>query len=151
MDTPQDTSAAGSAGASRGAGPGRPTIKDVAAAAGVSTATVSRVLSGTSPVSPDLVARVTRVIDELGYSPNGLTRGVFKGRSNSIGVLVGDLRNHFYVELVRGPRRWPRRPTARSCSPTPPGIPPPSAACSASWTSSGSAASSPPPATTTTT
>ncbi|SFO19904.1 MULTISPECIES: LacI family DNA-binding transcriptional regulator [Actinomadura] len=102
MDTPQDTSAAGPAGASRGAGPGRPTIKDVAAAAGVSTATVSRVLSGTSPVSPDLVARVTRVIDELGYSPNGLTRGVFKGRSNSIGVLVGDLRNHFYVELVRG-------------------------------------------------
>ncbi|MEV5413155.1 LacI family DNA-binding transcriptional regulator [Thermopolyspora sp. NPDC052614] len=102
MDTPQDTSAAGPAGAPRGIGGGRPTIKDVAAAAEVSTATVSRVLSRSSNVSPELVARVTRVIDELGYSPNGLTRGVFRGRSNSIGVLVGDLRSHFYVELVRG-------------------------------------------------
>ena len=85
------------------AGPAsRPTIKDVATASGVSTATVSRVLSGGSHVSQDLTARVMRVVDELGYSPNGLTRGIFQGRSNSIGVLVGDLRNHFYVELVRG-------------------------------------------------
>lgn len=80
----------------------RPTIKDVAAASGVSTATVSRVLSGGSRVSQDLTARVMRVVDELGYSPNGLTRGVFQGRANSIGVLIGDLRSHFYVELVRG-------------------------------------------------
>jgi LacI family transcriptional regulator len=88
------------AGRSRGAN--RPTVKDVADAAGVSTATVSRVLSGASHVSPDLAARVTRVVDELGYSPNGLTRGVFQGRANTIGVLIGDLRSHFYVELVRG-------------------------------------------------
>jgi LacI family transcriptional regulator len=80
----------------------RPTVKDVAAASGVSTATVSRVLSGGSRVSQDLTDRVMRVVDELGYSPNGLTRGVFQGRSNSIGVLIGDLRSHFYVELVRG-------------------------------------------------
>jgi LacI family transcriptional regulator len=80
----------------------RPTIKEVALASGVSTATVSRVLSGGSQVSPDLTARVMHVVHELGYSPNGLTRGVFLGRSNSIGVLIGDLRSHFYVELVRG-------------------------------------------------
>lgn len=80
----------------------RPTIKEVALASGVSTATVSRVLSGGSQVSPDLTARVMQVVHELGYSPNGLTRGVFQGRSNSIGVLIGDLRSHFYVELVRG-------------------------------------------------
>jgi len=78
------------------------TIKEVALASGVSTATVSRVLSGGSQVSPDLTARVMHVVHELGYRPNGLTRGVFQGRSTSIGVLIGDLRSHFYVELVRG-------------------------------------------------
>jgi LacI family transcriptional regulator len=99
---PAATSASQAAGGGRNRGANRPTVKDVAVAAGVSTATVSRVLSGVSPVSADLAARVARVVDELGYSPNGLTRGVFQGRANSIGVLIGDLRSHFYVELVRG-------------------------------------------------
>ncbi|MFD5858727.1 LacI family DNA-binding transcriptional regulator [Streptomyces chartreusis] len=80
----------------------RPTINDVARLADVSTATVSRVLSGVAKVSPEKHAQVLRAIEQLDYNPSDLTRAVFNGRSNAVGVLVADMRNPYYVDLVRG-------------------------------------------------
>ncbi|MEX5632412.1 LacI family DNA-binding transcriptional regulator [Parafrankia sp. FMc2] len=79
----------------------RVTIGDVAAHAGVSTATVSRVLNG-GPVTPPTAARVWETVTRLGYTPNALTRGIFAGRSRTIGVVVRDLSSPFYLDLMRG-------------------------------------------------
>ncbi len=51
---------------------------------------------------PELTARILATVDRLGYSPNALTRSIFQGRSDSIGVLIGDLRSPFYPGLIRG-------------------------------------------------
>ncbi len=68
----------------------------------MSTATVSRVLSGTAKVSPAKQAQVMQAIKKLDYNPSDLTRAIFTGRSNSVGLLVADLRNPYYVDLMRG-------------------------------------------------
>jgi LacI family transcriptional regulator len=80
----------------------RATIADVARRAGVSTATVSRVLSGASRVSPAREAQVRAAVEALDYHPSDLTRAIFSGRANSVGVLVSDLRNPYHVDLMRG-------------------------------------------------
>lgn len=54
------------------------TIKDIAQKAGVSTATVSRVLNNSKPVSPQLKKKVLKVVEETGYRPNALARGLIK-------------------------------------------------------------------------
>lgn len=79
----------------------RATITDVAAAAGVSTATVSRLLNGHN-VSSDTADRIWKAVTALDYTPNALTRGVFAGRSNTIGVIIRDLDGPFYLDLIRG-------------------------------------------------
>ncbi|WP_434444071.1 LacI family DNA-binding transcriptional regulator [Lentzea sp. E54] len=79
----------------------RVTIGDVAAHAGVSTATVSRVLNG-GLVAESTAARVWEATESLGYSPNALTRSIFAGRSSTIGVVVRDLSSPFYLDLIRG-------------------------------------------------
>ena len=79
----------------------RVTIGDVAAHAGVSTATVSRVLNGGLVAEPT-AARVREAAERLGYSPNALTRSVFAGRSSTIGVVIRDLSSPFYLDLIRG-------------------------------------------------
>ncbi len=79
----------------------RVTIGDVAAHAGVSTATVSRVLNG-GLVAESTAARVWAATEHLGYSPNALTRSIFAGRSSTIGVVVRDLSSPFYLDLIRG-------------------------------------------------
>jgi LacI family transcriptional regulator len=80
----------------------RATIQDVAAAADVSTATVSRVLNGTTAVSPETETRVRAAVAALDYTPNALTRGVFAGRSNTIGAIIRDIRSPFYFDLIQG-------------------------------------------------
>lgn len=90
-----------STGATRKRGGSRPTISDVAATAGVSTATVSRVLNGHS-VADETAARVQEAVELLDYTSNALTRGVFAGRSKTIGVVIQDLQSPFYLELMRG-------------------------------------------------
>lgn len=80
----------------------RATIAQVADLAGVSTATVSRVLSGASPVSTPTRERVSAAIKSLNYRPSDLTRAVFSGRSNTLGVLLADMRNPYYVDLIDG-------------------------------------------------
>jgi LacI family transcriptional regulator len=79
----------------------RATIGDVAAHAGVSTATVSRVLNG-GAVAEATATRVWEAITRLEYSPNALTKSIFAGRSSTIGVVIRDLSSPFYLDLIRG-------------------------------------------------
>jgi LacI family transcriptional regulator len=79
----------------------RTTIGDVATAAGVSAATVSRVLNG-GAVKEDTATRVWDAVARLDYTPNALTKSIFAGRSNTIGVIIDDLRSPFYLDLMRG-------------------------------------------------
>jgi LacI family transcriptional regulator len=79
----------------------RATIGDVAAHAGVSTATVSRVLNG-GAVTESTAGRVWDAVTRLDYSPNALTRSIFTGRSNTIGVVIRDLSSPFYFDLICG-------------------------------------------------
>jgi DNA-binding LacI/PurR family transcriptional regulator len=85
----------------------RITSHDVAARAGVSQATVSLVLSGNprARVSEATRARVRRVAEELGYRPNLLARGLVSRRSFALGVVVPDLGNPFYSDVVGGVER----------------------------------------------
>lgn len=80
----------------------RATINAVAKKAGVSTATVSRVLTGVAPVNDSTRERVVAAVEELNYRPSELTRAVFARRSNTIGLLLADMRNPYYIDLVDG-------------------------------------------------
>src|SRR5260370_9760442 len=81
----------------------RPTMRDVAAVAGVSLKTVSRVVNGEPTVADDLVARVRFAAAQLSYQPNltasSLRRG--DGRSSTIGLLVQDVSNPFSAAIFR--------------------------------------------------
>lgn len=78
------------------------TIQDVAARAGVSAMTVSRVLNQHPRVAAGTRQRIERAIDELGYVPNALARGLLRGRTRTIGLIVGDVSNPFWTRVVRG-------------------------------------------------
>ena len=78
------------------------TIYDVAKRAAVSVATVSSVVNSSSYVSPELRDRVESAIRELNYSPNLLARGLARQKTLSLGVLVPDIANFFFPEIVRG-------------------------------------------------
>ncbi|MBX3141550.1 MAG: LacI family DNA-binding transcriptional regulator [Trueperaceae bacterium] len=85
-----------------GSRPRTVTNADVAAAAGVSTMTVSRVVNGTGRVSEATRQRVRKAIDDLGYQPNQLARSLTQGRTRTIGIVVPDITNPFFPEIVRG-------------------------------------------------
>lgn len=78
------------------------TISDVAAHAGVSVATVSRVLSGKGPVAARTRELVEASIASLNYQPSMIARSLRSQRTNVIGLVVTDIENPFYPELVRG-------------------------------------------------
>ncbi len=78
------------------------TINDVAARAGVSAATVSRVVNSNSNVSPETFKRVTEAINALNYRPNLLGRNLRKTKSERILVLLPNISNPFYSEIVKG-------------------------------------------------
>ncbi len=80
--------------------PRRPTAKDVAARAQVSTSTASRALSGKGYVSPAASQRVRAAVAELGYVPDIHARDLRVGSGRDIGVMVTTLRNPFYSELA---------------------------------------------------
>lgn len=86
------------------AGP-TPTISDVAVQAGVSKATVSRVLNGKATVDAAIADRVLAAVDALGYRPSMLARSLSLGRTNTIGVVVPDLENPMFQEILRGVTR----------------------------------------------
>ena len=78
-------------------------LKTVAHDAGVSIATASRVLGKSShPVHSDTAARVLRVAEKLGYSPNALARAIVTQHSGLIGVLVGDNADPYFAMIVHG-------------------------------------------------
>ncbi|MBB5781325.1 LacI family DNA-binding transcriptional regulator [Nonomuraea jabiensis] len=77
-------------------------IQDVARHAGVSAATVSRVLNGRSTVNPELAGRVLAAVRELGYRPNGVARNLRRRQTTLWAVLVSDVGNPFFTSLVRG-------------------------------------------------
>ncbi|MGH9804077.1 MAG: LacI family DNA-binding transcriptional regulator [Candidatus Acidiferrales bacterium] len=78
------------------------TIYDVAKRASVSVATVSAVVNSSAYVSPELRQRVDAAIAELSYNPNLLARSLAQKKSFSLGVLIPDITNPFYPEVVRG-------------------------------------------------
>ena len=78
------------------------TIKDVARLAGVSVATVSRVLNDSAPVLETTASRVRSVAEQLRFSPNGAARSLSMQRSHAIGVILPDLYGEFFSELLRG-------------------------------------------------
>lgn len=78
------------------------TIRDVARLAGVSSATVSAVINGKNCVSPRMLARVQEAMRALDYHPDHMARSLKTGRSKVIGMVIPDLTNSFFVELMCG-------------------------------------------------
>lgn len=79
-----------------------PVIADVARVAGVSVPTVSRVLTGSVPVSPERRARVMAAIKELGFRPNGAARALATGGQPLIAVFAGDTTRYGYASTIQG-------------------------------------------------
>lgn len=80
----------------------QPTIRDVARVAGTSVSTVSRVLTQSGPVADHTRRRILEAIDELGYRPNSVARGLVQKRTHTIGVVIPDVASPFFGEVLRG-------------------------------------------------
>ena len=78
------------------------TIRDVARAAGVSVATVSRVFNDSGPVHAETRQRIRDVALAMRYAPNSAARSLTTNRSNTLGVLLPDLHGEFFSEVIRG-------------------------------------------------
>jgi len=76
-------------------------IRDVAKRARVSIATVSRSVNGISTVDPELAKRVWKAVDEVGYVPNTQARALVSGRSRILGLIVSEITNPFFPELIQ--------------------------------------------------
>ena len=81
--------------------PGATSIRDVAKRAGVSIATVSRAVNRIPSVDPALAEKVWRAIEEVGYLPNTQARALVSGRSRMLGLIVSEITNPFFPELVQ--------------------------------------------------
>jgi DNA-binding LacI/PurR family transcriptional regulator len=80
---------------------GAVSIRDVAKRAGVSIATVSRAVNNISTVNAELAERVWKAIEEIGYLPNTQARALVSGRSRMLGLIVSEITNPFFPELVQ--------------------------------------------------
>ncbi len=78
------------------------TMRDVAQKAGVSIKTVSRVVNDQGEISETTRRRVLTVIDEMGYRPNLIARGLVTQRTHTVGLVVADITNPFFPEVARG-------------------------------------------------
>lgn len=81
--------------------PDKTTIKDVAAHAGVSEATVSRALNDSNQVKQATRQRIQRIAKELDYHPNGLARSIRLQHTHTLGVIIPDILNAFFTQIVR--------------------------------------------------
>jgi DNA-binding LacI/PurR family transcriptional regulator len=82
-----------------------PTIRDVAAAAGVSVTTVSKYMNGTQRFSPPVEARLKAAIEQLGYRSNPLARSMITGETRAIGLAILDIRNPHFTNIGKGANR----------------------------------------------
>lgn len=80
----------------------KPTIKDVAKIAGVSISTVSRVMNSPESVVEKKRVKVEDAIDKLKYKPNALARGLISKKTHTLGVVIPDIRNPYYADIIRG-------------------------------------------------
>ncbi|MDB5053015.1 MAG: LacI family transcriptional regulator [Bacilli bacterium] len=78
------------------------TMKHVATEAGVSTATISRVLTGNGFVSDEVTTRVQAAIAKLNYQPNAVARSLKNDKTLTIGVIIPDISNPFFMSILRG-------------------------------------------------
>jgi LacI family transcriptional regulator len=78
------------------------TIRDVAREAGVSVATVSRVLNNSGPVRDQTRVRITEVARRLHYTPNSAARSLSTRQTHTVGVVLPDLHGEFFSEVIRG-------------------------------------------------
>ncbi len=76
-------------------------IREIARRAKVSTATVSRTINRVPTVDPQLARRVWKIVDELGYYPNTQARALVSGRSRILGLIVSEITNPFFPEIVQ--------------------------------------------------
>ena len=90
-------------------GPRQATIRDVARAARVSVATVSRALNDSGPVRDDTRRRVRDAAQHLRFTPHGAARSLITSRTNTLGVLLPDLYGEFFSEIIRGIDRGAQR------------------------------------------
>ncbi len=82
--------------------PKKPTIADVARHAGVSIATVSRVLNGTVPVQPEKAERVMLAMDELKFVPRHAAQVLASKKTNTIGLLLPEISGAFFQPMLKG-------------------------------------------------
>lgn len=83
------------------------TMKDVAEMAGVSTATVSRALMNPEKVSTPTRQKVEQAVPAVGYSPHALSRNIKRNESRTILVIVPDICDPFFADVIRGSNRPP--------------------------------------------
>ncbi|GAA1992095.1 LacI family DNA-binding transcriptional regulator [Catenulispora subtropica] len=88
-----------------GGGPQRATVQDVAEAAGVSTATVSRVLNGNYPVAAETRRKVERAVRSLGYVVNAHARALAGSFTRTVGIIVADVVDPFFAHIAHGVTR----------------------------------------------
>ena len=82
------------------------TIREVAKAAGASVSTISAALNNSDYVSAKMRSRIEEAAKALRYCPNDLARGLRLQKTHSIAIVVPDLSNNFYIELVRGAKDY---------------------------------------------
>lgn len=78
------------------------TIDDIAKKAGVSSATISRVLNNSSYVKEETKVKVLKVIEEMNYVPSAIARSLSKRETNTIGIIVPDITNSYFGEIIKG-------------------------------------------------
>lgn len=78
------------------------TIKDIAKELNISTATVSRVLNNSGYASPEVKERVLEMANKLNYRPNAIARSLKKNQTNTIGVIIPDISNPFFMKISKG-------------------------------------------------
>lgn len=80
----------------------RVTISDVAKAAGVSKQTVSRAINDKGEINPETKARILGIVKQLDYRPSRMAQGLNTQRTFTVGVVVGDIANPFFPDIIRG-------------------------------------------------
>jgi LacI family transcriptional regulator len=83
----------------------KPTIRDVAALAGVSIATVSKFINATQRFTPAVERRIRAATEELAYQSNPLARSMITGKTSAVGMVILDIGNPHFTQLVKGANR----------------------------------------------